>query len=305
MGSNQKDKTIKIFFHIILLSMKLLTEKNWKLELIKDQTIGEFRDDCKQIYKRSFHSIGYEEVTIELEHDLVAIINSGDWHIGNAMTNVDRWSEDIEKIWNDPRVFAILTGDYTDNLDALKGKSGSYEQNMSVPEAKNKVRQAVTFMKDSILGVVQGCHDEWFFHQDSWDISQYLADHCDGYWLGFEGIINLIVGDETYRFLARHRFRRNSTDNPAWGMKYKFRTLQQPVDVVFGAHHHKPVIEQSWERGQWTYLIETGSYKPYDRFIDQRDIKKAPIATPGVILYPDIHKVVPLMELDDLIKAIE
>lgn len=149
--------------------------------------------------------------------------------------------------------------------------------------------------------LVCNCHDEWFFNQDSWDISQYLADHCQGYWLGFRGIVNVILGEETYRFHVRHRYRRHSTDNLCWGMLYKFRKLKDPVDVMMSGHHHHPTVELAIERGQKVCLMMGGSYKPFDRFIEHRDIDPATSLMPAVYLRSDKHEITPFLDFRESI----
>ncbi len=280
--------------------MKGLTPRDPKLELGKDLSVDAFIYECENIYKRSAKTIGYNEVTVDLGDDDCAIKIDCDWHIGNEMTNLPLWARDVKTTVRTPRLFTILDGDYTDNLDAIK-KAGTYESIMSVPEAKEKVRNAVTRMGNKIIGVVQGCHDEWFFNQDSWDISQYLADHSDGYWLGFQSFVNILLGEQKYRFYVRHKYRRHSTDNLSWGMLYKFRKLKEPVDVMMGAHHHHPIIHSNWERGQKVHFIMGGSYKPYDRFIEHRDIDEGKALMPAVILRSDKHEVLPFLDFNDVV----
>ena len=158
--------------------IKCITERDPKLEIEKKLDITHFRESCVDVYHKSKKTIGYNEIFIDLGDDDACIKLDCDWHIGNEMTNLDLWSKDIETTIKTKRLFTVLDGDYTDNLDAIK-KSGTYESILSVPEAKQKVANAVAMMGNKILGVVQGCHDEWFFNQDSWHISQYLADHTE------------------------------------------------------------------------------------------------------------------------------
>lgn len=280
--------------------MTCITERDPKLELRKDLEMTSFKNDCDDIYKRSAKTIGYNEVTIDLGDDDVGVKIDCDWHIGNEMTYLPLWARDIETTVKTPRLFTVLAGDYTDNLDAIK-KAGTYESIMSVPEAKQKVRNAVTKMGSKILGVVQGCHDEWFFNQDSWDISQYLADHSEGYWLGFRGIINIILGEQKYRIHVRHKYRRHSTDNLSWGMLYSYRRLPKAVDIMMSGHHHHPIVHSNWERGQKVHFIMGGSYKPFDRFIEQRDIDEGTPLMPSVLLRSDKHEITPFLDFNDMV----
>lgn len=279
--------------------IQYLTERDPKLELMKEQNMDSFVFQCSEIYERSKKTIGYNEVTVDLGDDDVGVKIDCDWHIGNEMTNIKQWSEDIALTKKMKRCYTVLDGDYTDNLDAIK-KAGAYESILSVPEAKQKVRNAVAMLRDKVIGVIQGCHDEWFFNQDSWDIAQYLADHCGGYWLGFRGIINIKLGEQTYRIYARHKYRRHSTDNETWGMLYKFRKLEKPVDIMMSGHHHHPTVRSLTERGQRVHLCMGGAYKPYDRFIEHRDIDAGVALMPGFLLRADKHQITPFLDFKEL-----
>lgn len=278
-----------------------LTARDPKLELTKELNIESFKQDCRDIYKRSRKTIGYNEVTFDLGDDDCGVKLDCDWHIGNEMTNLPQWSDDIELTVKTPRCFTILGGDYTDNLDAI---SKGYESLITVPEAKQKVRNAVMMMGRKVLGTVQGCHDEWFFRQDSWDISQYLADHSDGYWLGFRGVINIILGEQKYRIYVRHKYRRHSTDNLSWGMLYKFRKLKERVDVMMSAHHHYAIAHSNWECEQKVYFLMGGSYKPYDRFTEHKDIEPAPALMPAVYLRADKHEIVSFVDFKEMVELL-
>lgn len=276
--------------------MELLTEKNWKLELLREDSIEDFIKECDNIYDASRHTIGYDEVTIDLGPKPVAVGIMADLHLGNEMTNHRRFARDVAYVHRNPRQFVILDGDYCDNLDAI---SNGYESVIRPPKQKQVLMAAIGLMGNKILGVTQGCHDEWFFKHDSWELSQYIASHCDGYWLGFEGIINVLVGDIKYRFFVRHKYRRSSQDNHTWGMKYKYRKLEEPVDVMVGAHHHYPSIEMTKEGGKDVVFMQTSSYKPFDRFTSQKDIDRAPYAFPGVLLASHKKMIIPFMDIKE------
>ena len=614
--------------------MKCITERNPKLEIEKRLTLEDFKKGCKEVYGRSRKTIGYNEITVDLGDDDAGIKLDCDWHIGNEMTRLDLWADDIQTTLETKRCFTLLGGDYTDNLEAIKKQAGTYESILTVPEAKQKVSNAVSLMKDKIIGVVQGCflegtpivaddytmkpietislvlgskkpqqvkfhwlnnytkdgiyrisylgntvfdipatgdhpfiaieriknkhakehkiipktikakdlnvgdfvyipkpeepkgnkftmedmkifgwylaegsvlpeksmtvfsfgikelnvafklqktiesnhstkissthinirkdrnscvlcvygsdfanwiykncgryshskklhidvicesnkklaelvdcfrlgdghtrnnnglditlttiskdlawqlwhillrigefasirqakrknrnyddfqinykpnrkqfrfietkegyyvpitkiefqeyqgevknlwidsnehvyrvggilvgncHDEWFFQQDSWDISQYLADHSKGYWLGFRGIVNVVLGEQTYRICIRHKYRRHSTDNLLWGMLYKFRKLKDPVDIMMGGHHHHPDMRTAYERGQKIYMFMGGSYKPYDRFTEHKDIDESPAYMPLALLRSDKHQIIPFLDFNEAI----
>lgn len=278
-----------------------LTERDPKLELSKERNIENLKKECREIYKRSRKTIGYNEVTFDLGDDDCGVKIDCDWHIGNEMTNLPQWSDDIELTIKTPRCFTVLAGDYTDNLDAI---SKGYESIITVPEAKQKVRNAVSMMGSKILGTIQGCHDEWFFKQDSWDISQYLAEHSDGYWLGFRGRINIILGEQEYSIYVRHKYRRHSTDNLSWGMLYKFRKLKNPVDIMMGGHHHYAIAHSNWENEQKVYFLMGGSYKPYDRWTEHKDIEPAPALMPAVYLRADKHEIIQFLDFKEMVELL-
>lgn len=279
--------------------MKPLTPKNAKMELPQPISIDEFINECDEIYEKSRHSIGYKNVEFEFEND-IAVGLSADWHIGNEMTNHSQWSRDIRDMMSQENIYWILNGDYTDNLDYLK-TYGVYEQVMRVPEAKRKVMQAIKFLKDKLLAIVQGCHDEWFYKQDAWEFAQYIADHSTGYWMGFGGTITLIVGEQEYKIYARHKYKRNSSYHVGWGMKYK-SYKHHDVDIFFGAHTHDPNIEIFWDvdTQKYIYTVNSGTYKPTDRFLDQQDKEFSPIGVPAVVLRADKKQIIPVTDFREV-----
>ena len=79
-------------------------------------------------------------------------------------------------------------------------------------------------------------------------------------------------------------------------MLYKSRLLKEPVDVMMSSHHHHPTIRVAYERERKLYMLMSGSYKPYDRFIEHKDIVEGMYYMPAVILRSDKHQIVPFLD---------
>jgi len=45
-----------------------------------------------------------------------------------------------------------------------------------------------------------------------------------------------------------------------------------------------------------------GSYKPFDRWIEHKDIEPAPPLMPAVVLSADKHKIIPFLDFNDAIE---
>jgi len=276
------------------------TPRDSKLELIDFENLGEFIEASKETDKHCKKTIGYDEVSIKIDQRCI-IFPWGDWHIGNEHTDHTQLAKDVELIREHSNIYPVLMGDYCDNFQRYSPGSGMYEQVLPVQEQKQRVEFIVRTLSDRILGIILGCHDKWMFDNDSFDFAQYLANKTTGYWMGFNGIFNLKVGNAKYSIYATHKDLKWSSDNIIHGIKSNFKT-KRTFDIGFSAHRHIPGIEYAWIRNQWVIGMRCSSYKVTDYYIDHKNLPRAPYSLPCVLL-DDKEK--NAIAFTDLRKAIE
>ena len=119
--------------------------------------------------------------------------------------------------------------------------------------------------------------------------------------MGFNGLIHLTVGDQTYEIYATHKCERWSSDNPTHGLNEVFREKEN-FEIIFAGHRHIPAISDLWIRNQWVLGIRNSSYKTTDYFIDHKNLKKSPYFLPCVLLDSEEHEIISFRDLREAIK---
>ena len=260
-----------------------LTERDPKLEPLSITTMDEYKKYCQELNDKCPPSLGYDHAEFSFK-ERILLVPVGDSHLGHELVDYVAWAETIQFIRDTPNTYAILVGDYTDAFTARGFKAGIYEQVITVPGAKDMIKSAILFIKDKILGIHYGCHDDWMHKEQAFDIAKWMTKHsAKGYWMGARGFYTLKVGDIEYIIYACHRTQYSSSKNPGHAIIEEFRNIGD-FDLGICAHHHRPHTETVWERGKKVSVIQTSAFKETDRFLDRMGIRRAPILVPCAIL---------------------
>ena len=98
-----------------------------------------------------------------------------DVHIGDPHCDFETLEKIIEHIKNTPSMYVILLGDILNT--ALKtSKSDIYTETMNVAEAQKKAVELLYPIKDKILAMTPGNHENRVWREAGVDISLWLAD---------------------------------------------------------------------------------------------------------------------------------
>jgi hypothetical protein len=196
----------------------------------------------------------------------IGVANLADLHLGAEGVRYDFIWDVIEAIVNTEGCYASLNGDMIDNLIWKRGGKdlvGSFIQKYMIKDLVSRL-----FMKT--LWLINGCHDEWSWEYDSFDVGHFLADHCMGAYLGAGGDIKLDVAGAPYHIHARHKYTGNSRLN----IENPFRRMYDGIgsfDVgVLGHTHSQPFI-MHLTRGEGEHrrdvvYAQAGTAKIYDRW---------------------------------------
>ena len=117
------------------------------------------------------------------------VIPLGDIHLGNKGCDEERLYEVVNYIKNKERCYCILMGDYVDAINYLDPRFDSRQVNSRYILGDDKTlslenmiqRQVsdflriVTPIKDKIIGIISGNHEETVRKYHHWDITQHLA----------------------------------------------------------------------------------------------------------------------------------
>jgi len=154
-----------------------LTPKNPNLSSmnITELDFDEWIDKIERKKKKSSYDL------FEYSFDESIILKPiGDSHLGSDTVLYKQFWDDVKFVKKTPNCKTILLGDYIDNFTKFSPGSAVYDQLMPPAEQKVKIEWLVRYMgNDKILGIVQGCHDEWSYRNDTFELGRYLAEKID------------------------------------------------------------------------------------------------------------------------------
>ena len=247
-----------------------------------DWTEDEFLQEMEDIDKKSAKTIGYNYFKMKFPETII-LKPIGDLHIG-ADTTVHKEIAKIVKFGHDhPNVKFVLVGDYIDNFGKYSVGGGQHEQAISITKQKELAEWIAKYLKGKILAIIQGCHEEFSYRADGFDFGKYLANKADARYFGKKGILELEVGENSYKIYIDHNSRWWSNDNICHGLKQTCRKFHD-FDLGIGAHRHVPNAENTLIRGKMVKTCKVSSYKKPDRFIDKIKIPEAPILSQCYVL---------------------
>ena len=252
-------------------------------------TPEEFKKECIDIDEKTAKTIGYNYFKYKFDESII-LKPIGDLHIGADTTiHTEIWNI-IDFCHDNSNVKLIWVGDYIDNFGKFGPGGGVHQQAISISKQKEMAEWIASYLKGKILGVIQGCHEEFSYRSDGFDFGKYLANKADARYLGKQAIIELEVGENTYKGLIDHNERWSSTMNMCHGLKQTCRFFHD-FDFGIGAHRHVPNAENTLIRDKMVKTIKVSGYKKPDRFIEKIKIPDAPILSQCFVFLAE--KIVP------------
>lgn len=244
------------------------------------------------------------DVLVESEKDVVVVF-TGDWHVGNQATDHAQLINDLNLLaLYDVKI--VLMGDLIDNYGASTHQGGKHEAVIQSDEQRFVVERMLRNMKE-VVGVIQGCHEEWSYTTDHFTYGEYIADKLGAKFMGGGGKIMVIAGEKEYSVAASHKYRGGTMHPLVNGLK--LAGAIGPVDVAVTAHHHDPAQGQCIMQGRPIHVLRPGSYKLEDRFMMNYSaigrVPTMPVAVftkkGGVMSFIDFKQALPYLESMSLI----
>lgn len=251
--------------------------------------------------QKANQAVDKKQVAINLtldESKPVAIAAWGDWHLGGAGTDYNKFEEHRDIIANTDGLYWIGMGDYKDNY-LPKMPFGNAEQ--IIPSGTQDLYVLTEMQKvgHNCLALVRGCHDDWDMHNANKDFVQFLCDKIDAVNLWHGGDLRITLNEQEYHFKCRHKYKFESSLNKSNAMR-RIMEQQGACDVALSAHLHDPYFYMSYLMGAWRVLGRSGSYKKWDEHGQKLAGYKGKSGVPCIILHPDKKRMIP-MYLDDAV----
>lgn len=238
-----------------------------------------------------------DEVAIKINADSpVFVAFLADLHIGAVGTHYAEFHQKIDKLASSPQTFIVSCGDTLDNYLPSWHAEGSFEAICPPEIQKRLIEYIYGKLKGKILAIIQGDHDESSHYADDFDWTKYLCEKLECANLGFGGFIDLTVGKQSYRILARHRYRFNSSFNLTHTVK-RMREQLGDFDVGVVAHNHQSAIEYVAMSDKTRVFVRPGSFKAADRYARRIGFTDLPCQIPIVKLWPDERRMLVFPDL--------
>lgn len=114
------------------------------------------------------------KIKLDEKQNNIQLYALSDIHIGSRECDVDLVKEVIEHIRTTPNMYVILLGDILDT--ALKNsKSDIYSSAMSIAESQQLALEILAPIKDKIIGMTPGNHENRVWREVGIDMSLWLA----------------------------------------------------------------------------------------------------------------------------------
>lgn len=181
----------------------------------------------------------------------VTIIPIADVHIGDKLANLKLLKEALERIKREPNTYTIINGDLC-NI-ALKGsKSDVYSEELSPMEQVLKTTEMLEDIKDKILVIATGNHEDRIAKETNIDVTRLIARelgiedrYADAWWY-----LYLTFGKDkkkravTYGITGVHGY---GGGRKTGGKINRLEDMQQTViaDLYIMSHTHKPISTKS------------------------------------------------------------
>jgi predicted phosphodiesterase len=115
------------------------------------------------------------KIDLPTELDYIELHTFSDEHLGDPHCDVERLKERIEYVRSNPNAYCIMNGDIVDN--ATKTSIGdSYSQTLSPMDQIQKAIEIFSPIKDKVLAITQGNHENRTYRKEGIDLSKIVAN---------------------------------------------------------------------------------------------------------------------------------
>lgn len=179
--------------------------------------------------------------------DNVTIIPIADVHIGDKLANLKLLKEALQRIKNEPNTYTIINGDLC-NMALKNSKSDVYSDSLSPMEQVLKTTELLEDIKDKILVIATGNHEDRTTKETNIDVTRLIAKqlgiedrYANAWWY-----LYLTFGKDkkgrpvTYGITGVHGY---GGGRKSGGKINRLEDMSQVViaDLYIMSHTHKPI----------------------------------------------------------------
>jgi hypothetical protein len=249
----------------------------------------------------------------------------GDFHIGSKWTDYETLEDNLRYVgaWRARHPGALVLTHMGDAVDAFLAKhgaaSGLYEEIVTRIDKQEELflhtarwaggwnymhygcHPAWTLTvagRDPLTPLVNAINDEWRNHKLEHPNEEHAINGIGAKNAGYGIEVKLLLRDQVYYVLSRHRMRRESTVNTENAMRVMDDELgpaAQRADVIALGHMHTPELHIRQKSGRPVTYLRSGAYKGGDCYARAIGATAHKDSHPGpglVIFRPDTHETI-------------
>jgi hypothetical protein len=260
--------------------------------------------EASYVFQRAAHGLStrYEDVDVYIDTDeIIGVPFIADLHIGAISTPLDAVRERFFILAENEWLYPIGVGDKIDNYLPTRHPQGMFGTMFPPELQKELIENLYSQVKGRWIALVQGCHDDFSHQVDDFDFTKYMAHRMGCVNLGFGGMINLHVGEQTYKIAVRHKYRYNSSLNPTNACRRLVQLEYPNADIACVAHNHITEILQVDHRDKDRIYIRPGSMKQPDRYGRSLGFISTGSSMPIVLLWPNKRQMQPFQDFNSAV----
>lgn len=239
------------------------------------------------------------EVTVRIHEDKpFGVAWWGDWHIGAVGVDYETFDRHRAIIAEEDGLYWIGAGDYKENALADGHKGAGYHQIIQPGMQDELLLHWMDELGPSCLALVEGNHDAWDRREADKSLVEAMAERADAAYLWYGGVIWIEVGNQRYKWVARHKFKYESALNTTNAQR-NLAIQAGGADVVSLAHRHFLDFQTTNAVGRKVVYVRCGTYKIWDDYGQAVGGHKGQVGVPIVIFWPDRHKVLGFDDFED------
>lgn len=235
----------------------------------------------------------------------VGLLLWSDWHLGSRWTDYGRLREDVETVgkFRVAQPGALHLAHLGDPIDGYmtglgKASGGLYEETETRKDKQEGMFVWLAKQAGEWDYLLYGCHEAWTLTNTGRDPISPIAQQLGAINGGYGIVLDVAVGEQSYRLVLRHRTRRESslnTTNAHRALDDDYGPGAARADVIALSHLHYSDLQVRPKAGRRVIYVRAGAYKGGDCFARSigavNDKYTADCGAPLLIFLPDRHHV--------------
>lgn len=224
-------------------------------------------------HQETDEAVKFAHITLPERPCLVSLV--GDYHVGNYSVDHERIEQEVVLIKETPFSYVGAMGDLADHM--FWNPSQAYDESSQFPDQVEWVNAMFRYLNDGespnkLLFSIVGNHDDKWAKKTGMSLYHNFSQKFGAYLFRGPSVLELQLGEESFRGLVSHQFLGGSMYNPNHPQTRAIRDhgLGVDIDFIFSGHtHRKGIQQQSYgdgRRGKRVVAGNIGTYKRTDSY---------------------------------------